>query len=61
MNHHALSKPVGSLNVFKKRFGTSPEKNCLTAMPWRLFSRKLTKLTWDTIIFLNYFLFFDTN
>ena len=32
-------------DIFKKRFGTSPEKHCLTAMPYRLFSRKLTKLT----------------
>ena len=32
-------------NIFKKRFGTSPEKHCLTVMPYRLFSRKLAKLT----------------
>ena len=32
-------------NIFKKRFGTSPEKHCLTAMLYRLFSRKLAKLT----------------
>ena len=32
-------------NIFKTRFGTSPEKHCLTAMLYRLFSRKLAKLT----------------
>ena len=32
-------------DIFKKWFGTSPEKHCLTAMPYRLFSRKLTKVT----------------
>ena len=32
-------------DIFKKKFGTSPEKHCLTAMPYRLFSRKLAKLT----------------
>ena len=40
-NHHALSKPVRSLNVCKKRFGTSPERHCLTAMPYRLFQGNL--------------------
>ena len=39
--HHALSKPVRSLNVYKKRFGTSPERHCLTAMPYRLFQGNL--------------------
>ena len=32
-------------DTFKKRFGTSLEKHCLTAMPYHLFSRKLAKLT----------------
>ena len=28
-------------DIFKKRFGTSPEKHCLTAMPYRLFQGNL--------------------
>ena len=36
-NHHALSKPLFK----KKRFGTSPEKHCLIAMPYRLFQGNL--------------------
>ena len=39
--HHALSKHVRSLNVCKKRFGTSPERHRLTAMPYRLFQGNL--------------------
>ena len=27
-------------DIFKKRFGTSPEKHCLTAMPYRLFFKE---------------------
>ena len=31
----------GHSMFFKKRFGTSPEKHCLTAMPCRLFQGNL--------------------
>ena len=31
----------GHSKFFKKRFGTSPEKHCLTAMPCRLFQGNL--------------------
>ena len=33
---YMVAKPVRSLNVCKKRLGTSPERHCLTAMPYRL-------------------------
>ena len=31
-------------DIFKTRFGTSPEKHCLTAMPYRLFQGNLRNL-----------------
>ena len=62
-NHHALSKPVRSLNVCKKRFGTSPERHCLTAVPYHLFQgnlnpKDLKRLKITTKSFFK--IFFDT-
>ena len=31
-------------DIFKTRFGTSPEKHCLTATPYRLFQGNLRNL-----------------
>ena len=36
-----VAKPVRSLNVCNKRFGNSPERHCLTAMPYHLFQGNL--------------------
>ena len=62
------TKPVRSLNVYKKRFGTSPERHCLTAMPYRLFQGNLNpkdlkrhKIATQSFIFFFNFLIFDTN
>ena len=48
----------GHDTILKKRFGISPEKHSLTAMPYRLFQGNLQN--WqnrDTIIFF-FFLFY---